>query len=567
MSDSADSEFTRDKHAVSAVPEIRPIHPDLEQPQGRDEFSSTEIPNYVVCELVPGGAVAAPPGVPSAAPPTSIAAFAAGLHSTLAHFAILGVEPLLGANLDGEEAGGPSAFAISTPAALTPRGDSGDASEEFLAIFPEDPQDCAALAEALAATPGVRKAYVAPRPEPAGDVSDPDLAAAEIEGPMGAASGSRNFEPAQGYLADAPYGIGACGAWAHPGGDGAGVTICDIEGGWLLRHEDLPPGIRLVGGTMLSGPGALDWRNHGTAVLGEIVSVPGNFGCVGISHAAKAVVQSTVIGRHFNTPLAIKEAARALQPGDVILIELHALHKHGGTFVPMQYWEPVFRAIRSAVGKGIVVVQAAGNGGADLDDPVYDDPESGESFLRKDSGAITVGAGCPPMNYIDGHSQPPYNSMGKARSRMSFSNYGKIVDLQGWGSHVTTLGYGDAQGGRAEKRWYTHRFSGTSSAAPMVAGAVACLQSYAMQRLHRVLTPAEVRVILKGSGAPQVDDAPRAPNAQNIGPQPNLTEAFKMVDQLGVLPTDTAKWGESWGPTTCQILDCPREFSRTSKCS
>ena len=38
------------------------------------------------------------------------------------------------------------------------------------------------------------------------------------------------------------------------------------------------------------------WINHGTAVLGEMVAPPPNSkGAVGISHQAKAVVQSAVV--------------------------------------------------------------------------------------------------------------------------------------------------------------------------------------------------------------------------------------------------------------------------------
>jgi hypothetical protein len=98
------------------------------------------------------------------------------------------------------------------------------------------------------------------------------------------------------------------------------VTICDIEGAWNLNHEDLPAGIKLIGGTMIND---LGWRNHGTAVLGEMVSVRGNVGCVGISHEAKAIVHSAVINGVFNPAGAITAAAVALKPGDVILIELH----------------------------------------------------------------------------------------------------------------------------------------------------------------------------------------------------------------------------------------------------
>ena len=68
------------------------------------------------------------------------------------------------------------------------------------------------------------------------------------------------------------------------------------------------------------------------------------------------------------------------------------------------------------------------------------------------------------------------------RSRIWFSNYGKIVNVQAWGWHVTTLGYGDAQGGASENTWYTLRFSGTSSASPIVTGSVACLQGRAKSK-------------------------------------------------------------------------------------
>ncbi|MBV9124598.1 MAG: S8 family serine peptidase [Planctomycetes bacterium] len=149
-------------------------------------------------------------------------------------------------------------------------------------------------------------------------------------------------------------------------------------------------------------------------------------------------------------------------------------------------------------------------------------------------GAIVVGAGVPPANYFDAYDFfgmfPPYSRIGTPRSRIWFSNYGRIVDLQGWGWHVTTLGYGDAQGGPNENSWYTLRFSGTSSASPIVTGAVACLQGFARRRLGRPLTPSEVRDILKATGTPQVDDAPRAPLGQHIGPLPNLAVALNEVE-------------------------------------
>ena len=50
------------------------------------------------------------------------------------------------------------------------------------------------------------------------------------------------------------------------------------------------------------------WRNHGTAVLGEMISIPYVRGTVGISHGAKAVVHSAIINGVFNTAGAITNA-------------------------------------------------------------------------------------------------------------------------------------------------------------------------------------------------------------------------------------------------------------------
>jgi len=65
-------------------------------------------------------------------------------------------------------------------------------------------------------------------------------AASGARDPAGSEAGSRNFEPSQGYLGDAPDGIGAEQVWSLAGAKGSGVTICDIEGNWNRKHEDLP---------------------------------------------------------------------------------------------------------------------------------------------------------------------------------------------------------------------------------------------------------------------------------------------------------------------------------------
>ena len=382
------------------------------------------------------------------------------------------------------------------------------AQSGFVQITPRRKKDVAPLIRRLNRSKAVWKAYQAPSPVPAAIA-------------IGASTGSRNFEPSQGYLMSAPDGIGAMAAWPLRGGRGESVRIVDIEGNWNLKHEDLPRNIPWLGGTAIPG---LGWRNHGTAVLGEMVSRPNALGTVGIAHGARAGVHSAMINGVFNTGLAIRRAAQRLRAGDVILIELQATGPRG-RYVAMQYWDDVFSAIRAATAKGITVVEAAGNGNENFNLPIFRN-----TGLQKDAGAIVVGAGIPPTNWFDYDGRGAgsrYQNIGVPRSRIWFSNFGKIVNVQAWGWHVTTLAYGDAQGG-PQNRWYTLRFSGTSSASPIVTGAVACIQGRAKVRRRRPLTPAQVRSLLIRTGTPQAS-GPGVPRTQHIGPQPNLERAFRRL--------------------------------------
>ncbi|WP_108515926.1 S8 family serine peptidase [Bradyrhizobium algeriense] len=473
--------------------------------------ADTDIPDYVVVELryeAPVAFTATRFAAPAAAEPQ-----AASLNEVLSKFDIKTMRSQFHLPADTIRSRVEVAAKLPSepqPARFAKRGMDADFIQSgFVQVVPKSGAEAKKIVTALKRQKAVWDAYVAPRPVPAM--------------PAGSAAGSRNFEPSQGYLYDAPNGIGAAAVWGLAGAKGSGITICDIEGNWNRQHEDLPSGIPLLGGTVIDD---LGWRNHGTAVLGEMISIPDARGCVGISHQAKGAVHSAVINGVFNTAGAISNAAAQLKKGDVILIELQATGPNGN-YVAMQYWSDIFAAIKAAVDKGITVVEAAGNGNENFDLAVFNN-----TGLQKDSGAIVVGAGVPPTNHVDfdgfGAGLPSYASLGVPRSRIFFSNYGKIVNVQGWGWHVTTLGYGDAQGGASENTWYTLRFSGTSSASPIVTGAVACLQGRARAKNGAPMTPKKVRNILMTTGTPQ-QGGPGVPLTQHIGPLPNLVEAMKKV--------------------------------------
>jgi hypothetical protein len=107
---------------------------------------------------------------------------------------------------------------------------------------------------------------------------------------------------------------------------------------------------------------------------------------------------------------------------------------------------------------------------------------------------------------------------------------GASLDAQGWGAELTTLGYGDLQGGPSEDVWYTDRFGGTSGAAALVAGVAASLQGMQLAGAKRPpLTPPDMRRLLRQSGSPQ-QDRPEAPaDSSRIGSRPDLLALMALL--------------------------------------
>ncbi|MFD0934048.1 S8 family serine peptidase [Methylobacterium trifolii] len=385
------------------------------------------------------------------------------------------------------------------------------------------------MAKELFSVPGVEAAYVKPPAEPP---MLNDMAPTLAE-PPGA---TPDYRPRQVYLKPAPEGVDAVFAWEQPGGRGEGVTIYDVEGGWCFEHEDLVRNSLGLGGGIVSAD--MGWRNHGTAVMGVFGGDQEGRGITGICPDAKV---GAVAIFEIGSAAAIRAAADKLRPGDILLIELHRpgpRNDYQGRqdqdgYVAVEWWPDDYDAIRYAVGRGVIVVEAAGNGAQDLDDPIYDQPAPGfprdwiNPYSRKgrDSGAIVVGAGAPPPGTHGSDHGPD-------RSRLEFSNYGALVDVQGWGREVTTCGYGDLQSGR-EEAWYTDRFSGTSSASPIVVGALGAVQGILRSRKLPLLTPARARALLRNTGSDQTD-GPDRPQSQRIGRRPDIramVEAATARDQ------------------------------------
>ncbi|KNF07975.1 hypothetical protein CLPU_10c00290 [Gottschalkia purinilytica] len=303
--------------------------------------------------------------------------------------------------------------------------------------------------------------------------------------------------PRQGYLKPAPLGIDAEYAWKLKGGDGKGITFVDVEQGWALNHEDLiEKDIKLISGVNRM------FYEHGTSVLGEVVAMDNNIGNVGITPNANAkVVSQWRTNSKYSTADAILSAVNNMNPGDVLLLEAQTNYSGYSSYLPVEVEPAVFDAIRFGTDKGIVIVEAAGNGSNDLDN--FKDIHGKQVLNRnsrdfKDSGAIMVGAAT---------SSVPHQ-------KSKFSNYGSRIDTYGWGDSIDTLS------GTPEKpNLYTSYFNGTSGASPIVSGAAIAIQGIAKEMFGKVYSPEKLRDILSD---PSTGTLSANPTNDKIGVMPNL---------------------------------------------
>ncbi len=362
-------------------------------------------------------------------------------------------------------------------------------------------------------------------------LAEVSLAYAEVAAtdPSNGAGISDHFAGAQTYLDKAPYGIDVHWARRH-GGEGQGVALVDMEQGWIPSHVEFQNNTpALIHGNNRDGKD--DYQgNHGTAVVGEIAAGDNGFGVVGIapevdkiglashfhdepengnpavlvtksdSHVAEAIYAA--IG-HLPDEPTVKHLP-FLKKGDVLLIETQR------AYLPTEVDPADFDAIRLASALGIIVVEAAGNGGRDLDR--YSDAR-GAIFNRRsggfrESGAIMVGAALSAL---------PHN-------RKLASNYGSRVDCYAWGSDVVTSGYGDLFTGGGPNQTYTADFSNTSAAAPIIGGAALILQGMYQDATRTTNVPAGRRL------------APGQMRAMLADPATGTRQGRRVRGHIGVMP-------------------------------
>jgi len=332
-----------------------------------------------------------------------------------------------------------------------------------------------------------------------------------------------NYEPRQTNCFPSPLGGGVFQVWSNYGVFGGEVRVADVEYSFNPTHEDLPAIINLD--TNAIDP--FDDNNHGTATLGEISALENGWGTTGIAYDADFYFAGAYYTNGYDVGQGITTAASALSPGDFILVEqqipgpntTQALLDGGSeyTLVPIDWYGPYYDRVMTAVGNGVIVIEAAGNGGQNLDDPVYSAGNGGLWPFSPPgrSGAIFVGAGASA------------NGSSTENSRLHYSNYGSCVDVQEWGENIFTTGYGDLYDSEGTNLYYTANFGGTSGATPIAVGEAVLLQSIYEQTTGQALTGGQIRTLLRHSGHPQTAGA--YTTFENIGPIPDLPASISLA--------------------------------------
>ncbi|MBI4115141.1 MAG: S8 family serine peptidase [Candidatus Omnitrophica bacterium] len=236
-----------------------------------------------------------------------------------------------------------------------------------------------------------------------------------------------------------------------PGFDDDGNGFIDDIRGWDFHNQDNDP---------------LDDNGHGSHVAGIIGAVADNAeGIAGVAPESKImslkVLDAGGRGYVTNVISAIRYAAD--KGAQVINMSLGIMKN----FLSKSLQRAFENAVKYAVGKGTVVVAAAGNDGSNVNN----------TYPAAIRDVIAVGAIEPVTD-----------------NRAYFSNFGSSLDFVAPGVDVLSLRAGGTSFGSNSGDPDYSRASGTSMASPIVAGVVALLRSW-----NPLLTLTDVYSRLKNS--------------------------------------------------------------------
>ena len=279
-------------------------------------------------------------------------------------------------------------------------------------------------------------------------------------------------------------------------GDGSGsvdVDIAILDTGVQYDHPDLNvfKCVSFFGSPQdVPLPLCTDTNGHGTHVAGIAAAKDNNIGVVGIAPEARIWAIKISDGASTTANLAIaglNYVAKHSDEIEVVNLSQDVFLGHNAkrsTRDGKNIFPALEKVIKMVTDKGIVVVVAAGNDNIDVKDQTpARTPEAITVSAITDTDGKCGGAGKPTS--AGGTDNQPSSVSNPDDFVASYSNYGAEVDLAAPGTDINSTlplkiqpkGYG--------------LLSGTSMAAPHVAGAAALYKS-----LNPTATPAEVYVAL-----------------------------------------------------------------------
>jgi len=287
-------------------------------------------------------------------------------------------------------------------------------------------------------------------------------------------------------------------------------TVAVVDTGVDYNHPDITAARVIKGADYVEGDmDPQDTTGHGTHVAGIIAAINNNnVGVAGVAGASKILAVRVGTG---SIP-TFSAAAGVTYAADQTGVKVMNL-SWGGTYDSSYIRD----AIAYAVGKGILVVAAAGN--ANDDGTIY-----GTFYPVAYPGVLGVGATYYDESW-DGYTWVNYDE------KACFSNYGSWVDIAAPGQWIrSTLP------GNSYQAW-----SGTSMASPMVAGAAALVwgkfpAKTAMQIADVLVSTAHKPIADDANDAWYCDYDP-APPAHSFDGNVGRLDLYAALASLGVSMT------------------------------
>jgi len=225
------------------------------------------------------------------------------------------------------------------------------------------------------------------------------------------------------------------------------ADIAIIDTGIQLNHPDLNVfrNVSYVAGVRTGA----DDNGHGTHCAGIAAAIDNSIGVVGVAPGARLWAVK-VLGRDGSGSISNVIKGVDYVTRNAAAIEVANMSLGGGNSATLN------NAIANSVARGVIYVVAAGN---EMKDAVNSSPANSPNVICV--SAIVDADGLPEGKFfLDPLALYYY---GPDDSLASFSNYGAVVDLAAPGVNILSTLPGSAYG----------RLSGTSMAAPHVAGAAA----------------------------------------------------------------------------------------------